>query len=105
MEVDSEELKNYVNSVLKAIQSSEETNKDFSLNQGITFDLSIVHKKQAKGGVKLLIADAEGGYEKQVVSRITFTMNSKKGVETGIKQLRGFLQELKKLDDNSETGT
>lgn len=105
MEVDSEELKNYVNSVLKAIQSSEETNKDFSLNQGITFDLSIVHKKQAKGGVKLLIADAEGGYEKQVVSRITFTMNSKKGVETGIKQLRGFFQELKKLDDGSETTT
>lgn len=99
MKVDSEELTDYVNSVLKAIQSSEDVNKNFSLNQGVAFDLSVVHKKKAKGGVKLLIADAEGGYEKQIVSRITFTMNSKKGIETGINALKGLIQELKALDD------
>lgn len=99
MEVDSEELKKYINSVLKAIQSTEDANKDFSLSQGIAFDLSVVHKKKAKGGVKLLIADAEGGYEKQLVSRITFTMNSKKGVEAGMKQFKGFMKGLKELDE------
>lgn len=98
MKFDSDELTEYVSSVLKGIQASENANVDFSLTSGVTFDLSVIHKKEAGGGIKILIADAEGKYEKQVVSRITFTMNSKKGMASGISTLRDVFETIKNMD-------
>ncbi len=103
MKIDSKELSDYVVSVLDAINSSQNaTMKDFTLSQGVTFDLKVVHKKSVKGGLKILIANAEGDYEKEVVSRITFTMQHKEAMKTGMNTLTDFLIKLTDLDKKSK---
>lgn len=100
MEIDSKELTDYVVSVLKAVDSSQNaTIQNFTLSQGVTFDLKVVHKKAGKGGLKILIANAEGEYEKEVVSRITFTMQHKQAMKTGMNMITDLLSQLSTLDN------
>lgn len=100
MKIDSEELTNYVASVLEGIHASKNSVlKDYSVSQGVSFDLKVVHKKGAGGGLKILIANAEGKYEQEVVSRITFTMQHKDAMKQGISALGDLFSELKKLDE------
>lgn len=100
MKIDSEELTNYVASVLEGIHSSKNpVLKDYSVSQGVSFDLKVVHKKEAGGGLKILIANAEGKYEQEVVSRITFTMQNKETMNDG---LNAFVNALKKFSEIDE---
>jgi hypothetical protein len=99
MNIDSKELTDYIANVLKGINDSgDPILKDYSPTQGVTFDLSIVHKKEAKGGLKILIASAEGKYEKESVSRITFTMQHKDAMKQGISALSELFSSLSELD-------
>ena len=99
MKIDSKELTDYVVSVLDAINSSHNaTMQNFTLSQGVTFDLKVVHKKGAKGGLRILIANAEGEYEKEVVSRITFTMQHKESMKQGISALTDLFSQLSEID-------
>jgi len=103
MKIDSKELRDYVISVLDAVNSSQNaTMQNFTLSQGVTFDLKVVHKKGAKGGLRILIANAEGEYEKEVVSRITFTMQHKEAMKTGIKAFTDFFSQLADIDKKSK---
>lgn len=99
MDIDAKELTDYIANVLKGIyDSGNPTLKDYSPTQGVTFDLRVVHKKGAKGGLKILIANTEGKYEKEVISRITFTMQHKDAVKQGISTLRELFSTLTELD-------
>ena len=103
MKIDSKELTDYVVSVLDAVNSSQNaTMENFNLSQGVTFDLKVVHKKGAKGGLRILIANAEGEYEKEIVSRITFTMQHKEAMKTGMKTFTDFLSQLADFDKKSK---
>jgi len=104
MKIDSKELSDYVVSVLNAVSSSQDaTIKKFTLSQGVTFDLKVVHKKGAKGGLRILIANAEGDYEKEVVSRITFTMQHKEAMKTGIKVFTDMFSQLAEIDKKPQS--
>ena len=99
MDIDAKELTDYIANVLKGIYDSDNPMlKDYSPTQGVTFDLRVVHKKGAKGGLKILIANTEGKYEKEVVSRITFTMQHKNATKEGISVLKNLFLEISELD-------
>jgi len=99
MKIDSKELTDYITSVLEGIHSSQNPIlKDYIASQGVMFDLKVIHKKGAKGGLKILIANAEGEYEREVVSRITFTMQHRDAMKQGINALGEMFKKLAELD-------
>lgn len=106
MNIDAKELTDYIANVLKGIHDPENPIlQDYTAMQGVTFDLRVVHKKGAKGGLKILIANAEGEYEKEVVSRITFTMQHKDATKQGISALTDVFSQLVELDKKPKLST
>ncbi|MCV0372457.1 MAG: hypothetical protein K5793_02770 [Nitrosarchaeum sp.] len=103
MDIDSKELTDYIANVLKGIHNpNDPILKDYTAMQGVTFDLRVVHKKGTKGGLKILIASAEGEYEKEVVSKITFTMQHKDATKQGISVLTDMLSQFTELDKSQK---
>lgn len=97
MNVDTEELTNFINAVKDGIAKSEENNK-FSLMSNIDFELSVVTTKQSGGKINLVIAGAGGEYEKQAISKIKFSMGSQATMDRGITALVSAFAGLASLD-------
>lgn len=72
MEINTEELTEYVKNVCEGISKSE--TDDMKLKTWIDFELSVVTEKKAEGKVKIFVADVGGKYEKESISKIKFTM-------------------------------
>lgn len=75
MDFDSKELEAYVKSVITAVDNSK--HRDMVLKSDIEFELSVLTSKEAEGGIKILIANAGGKYEKEAVSKIKFSIGYK----------------------------
>jgi len=76
MKIDSEELEAFVNSAVKSIMKGLE-GTGAQVRGQIEFEVAVVNVKRGEGGIKLLVADASGKYEKEVVTKIKFRVGPK----------------------------
>lgn len=75
MKIDSQELENYVESILSAIKKGVDREKSFRIKEPIEFDLAVVKTKEGGGGFKILVADAKGKLKSQEISHIKFKVH------------------------------
>jgi len=77
----TDEVRDFVKAFIVGIEEGIKEGKDnkYFLKDEIEFDLSIVKTKSAKGGARILIADIEGEYDNQKISRVKFTICTKLG--------------------------
>lgn len=69
--VDSDELTNYVKTVLDTLRKIEADG--FRLEYPVDFELSIVNTKKKGGGIKIFLVDAHQKTEKEALSKIKFS--------------------------------
>ncbi len=79
MDIDSKELTEFIKQVAIAIDNSKV--REMMLKSGIEFELSVIIKKEGNGKLRIFIADANGDYEKESVSKIKFSLGHKPKVE------------------------
>jgi len=68
MQTNSEELKNYIESVMNAISQS-----GVRVSGTVQLEIAVVNTKQTDGGVKILVASAEGKLKEEEISKIKFS--------------------------------
>ena len=81
----SEDLKEIVSTTIESIKEGLK-GKQCGVAGLIEFEIAVIKTKEAKGGLKFLIADASGNYSKESVSRIKFSVigsNTDVGRRTG----------------------
>jgi len=66
MEIDRQDLENYLKSLLEAITSSVGNR----LTEPAEIEIAIVNKYEVGGKLKILIAGIDGAYAKEIVSRL-----------------------------------
>jgi hypothetical protein len=67
----SDDINEIVTSALESLQESTK-DKEVGLLGPIEFELAVIKQKKAGGGFRILLADAEGKYSKESISRISF---------------------------------
>ena len=72
----SEDLKKLISTSIESIREGVK-GRDCGVAGAIKFEVSIIKAREAKGGFKILVADASGNYSKESVSKITFVIDSK----------------------------
>jgi len=70
LDIDSKELEEYVRATIEGIKKG--IPKGFYLSESIKFELAVVNVKKGEGGLKILVVDASGKYEKETMSKISF---------------------------------
>jgi translation initiation factor 2B subunit (eIF-2B alpha/beta/delta family) len=75
MEIDTDELTEYLKNVCNGIIKAE--SNEMSLQSKIDFELSVITDKVGEGKLKIFIANIGGKYEKESVSKIKFSMGKK----------------------------
>ena len=73
MNINTSELTEFINSVSKEIFAQDKDGIKTTIKP-IEFELSVVVKKAAGGKINLLLADVGGKYEKEVMSKIKFSV-------------------------------
>ena len=72
MEIDSEELKVFISSVINSVKSGLD-DRDYVVAGGVfEFELAVVKAKKKGVGFTIYVADASAKYGKEVVSKIKF---------------------------------
>ena len=71
MENVTEELKRYIESVLKSVEDGV-TSRNFLLDGSIEFDLAVSNISEGRGGLKLYVARAEGKLKAEEISKLKF---------------------------------
>lgn len=66
------ELSAFVKEAIKDIQSGFQGTQ-YELPEAINFELSVTKVKNTGGGVRIIVAEANGKYEKQTLSKISFS--------------------------------
>lgn len=69
----SEDLKEIVSATIESIKEGLK-DKQCAVVGVIEFEIAVIKTKEAKGGLRFLIADASGNYSKENVSRIKFSV-------------------------------
>jgi hypothetical protein len=69
----SEDLKEIVSTTIESVRAALK-DKQCGVIGAIEFEIAIIKTKEAKGGLKFLIADASGNYSKESVSKIKFSI-------------------------------
>lgn len=85
--IDSNELTEFIKAVQNGIEESQKNGK-FELITPIDFELSVIVKKEGKGGVNIAIVGAGGKYEKESASIIKFSMGNPLSLESIEKMLQ-----------------
>jgi len=70
-EIESKELQDFIESTLASIDRALK-NTGYRLTGPVKFQIAVVSAKRAEGGLKLLVVDASGKYDKESTSRIEF---------------------------------
>lgn len=71
MEIKSQQLIEYISTVLDSIEKGVES-RNFRLDGSVEFDLAVRNVTQGKGGLKIYIVNAEGKKSGEELSRIKF---------------------------------
>lgn len=69
MKIESEELSDFVGSTIDSIEKGLK-GKKYRLSGSIEFEVAVVNVKKAKGGIRLLVVDASGKYDKKNMTKI-----------------------------------
>lgn len=77
MEIESKELKDYINSSVVAIKNGVE-GTGFEIVKPIEFNLAVTNTKEGGGGLKIYVAKAEGKLKSEEISHIKFEAQPKK---------------------------
>jgi hypothetical protein len=67
----SEDLKEIVSTTIESIREGMK-GKECGIVGTIDFEIAVIKSKEAKGGLRFLIADASGNYSSESVSKIKF---------------------------------
>ena len=102
MTVNSSELTDFINAVKESIEKTQ-TQGSFELIAPIEFEVSIVVKKEGKGGINIAIVGAGGKYEKESISKIKFSMGNPQSLEQLEKMTRIFGISSKTSNENIKT--
>lgn len=83
MNIDSEELEQYVKQVAESLKSGlddAEVGEDFEarLDGSIEFEVEVVNEKTKEGGIKLKLAKAGSDKQQQTTNRISFSVSLNK---------------------------
>jgi hypothetical protein len=81
MEVESRDISEYVESVVKGVSGG--IPQGFRLSGRIGFKLAVVKQETAEGSIRILVANARGEYTGGTVSTIEFGVEEAKGGEAG----------------------
>lgn len=73
VKIESQELTDLVRSTIEGIEKGLQNG--YSLQGDIEFEVAIVKMKSADGGVKLVVVNASGKYNKEEVSKIKFKVS------------------------------
>ncbi len=76
METYSDELSEYLNSVLKAVEKGL-TGTGFEAEDPLVLDLAVVNSKKANGGFEIFVVKGEKKYGEEL-SRIRITLKKRK---------------------------
>lgn len=101
MTVNSSELTDFINAVKESIEKTQ-TQNSFELIKPIEFEISVIVKKEGRGGVNIAIVEAGGKYEKESVSKIKFSMGNPHSWEELEKMARTFGISSKTSNENIE---
>jgi len=71
MEIESEQLENYIKSTITAIKNGLK-GTGFEIGKPIEFDLAIVNTSEGGGGLKIYVAKAEGKLKSEEINHIKF---------------------------------
>ena len=85
-ENEGNDLKEIVSATLESIKYGLK-DKQCGVIGAVEFEIAVIKSKEAKGGLKFLIADASGNYSKESVSKIKFTVigeNTAHGRQMGV---------------------
>jgi len=67
----SEDLKEIVSTTIESVREGMK-GKECGVVGTIDFEIAVIKSKEAKGGLRFLVADASGNYSSESVSRIKF---------------------------------
>ena len=101
MVTDSSELTNFITAVKDGIEKSQKQGS-FALVTPIEFEVSIIVKKEGKGGINIAIVGAGGKYEKESISKIKFSMGDPRSLEQLEKMAKLFGISSKTSNENIE---
>ena len=73
----SEDLKEIVSTTIESIREGMK-GKECGVVGTIDFEIAVIKSKEAKGGLKFLVADASGNYSSESVSKIKFKIMGSK---------------------------
>jgi len=79
----SEDLKEIVSTTIESIKEGMK-GKECGVIGPIEFEIAVIKSKEAKGGLKFLIADASGNYSKESISKIKFSVIGTRTRQTGL---------------------
>jgi hypothetical protein len=82
----SEDLKEIVSTTIESIREGMK-GKECGIVGTIDFEIAVIKSKEAKGGLKFLVADASGNYSSESISKIKFKVignNTKFSLDSGL---------------------
>lgn len=79
MEIESKELRNYINSSIIAIKKGLR-GTGFEIVKPIEFDLAIVNTTEGGGGLKIYVAKAEGKLKSEEINHIKFQVQPERKI-------------------------
>jgi hypothetical protein len=91
MNIESQELKEYIKSVVSSV-SEGITDGGFRIIEPIEFDLAVTNTTEGSGGLKIYVAKAEGKLKSEEISHIKFkaTPNTKVQINYPSNRRSGF---------------
>ena len=101
MVTDSSELTNFIIAVKDGIEKSQKQGS-FTLVTPIEFEVSIIVKKEGKGGINIAIVGVGGKYEKESISKIKFSMGDPQSLAELEKMAKLFGISSKTSNENIE---
>ncbi|MGI0009777.1 MAG: trypco2 family protein [Nitrosopumilaceae archaeon] len=98
----SSELTEFIKAVSKGIEEAQE-NGSFELLTPIDFEVSVIVKKEGKGGINIAVVGAGAKYEKESISKIKFSVGNPHSWEQLAKMTEVFQLSSKMSKENIET--
>ncbi len=102
MTTDSSELTEFIKAVREGIERTQNQGS-FELLTPIDFELSVITKKEGKGGINIAIVVAGGKYEKESISKIKFSMGNPSSLDELEKMARVWGISSKTSNENIQT--
>jgi len=95
MEIQSQELQEYIKSSVLAVKNAVE-GTGFSIVKPIKFSLAVTNMTETGGGLKIYVANAEGKLKSEEISHISFEAEPLSRVDL----VRQFNREKRQADSN-----